>query len=425
MTINQSDLLSWSLFELKADDIDALATLSQSSLLCPLSSQELDSIKYEIEAGRRVALSFKSHDRPIYTGLCVFGLESPSPAGNKGIALHIFSLDRYPRRNERVRITPPDAVADALLNELKRFCATHGYTRIHCFVPTDPDSVALLVRHGFEPEGISFGAADNKTVSLTRHLASSYTGDPYDGQHLLNWMAEQLRLDSPSSTQTTCVANLRLDQLNSDLENTTLGDVGLPVYLQLNITDANPYLRIGVSEVNSPDSSTNVSFEDLSALAGMRRLDMTLWPPPPDGASIAVEIRADLFERFRADGPNVFFDSGSYGTLLEFGINNGSVPNIFFVDFATTATNPKLIGVANVESVHRDTPDELWRRWGNISSWSDIDAFARYRAIKRKMTAIVFNDLQRVNRVGAGLPAIGHSWTYVPAQQAYAIKRLL
>lgn len=425
MTINQSDFLSWSLFELKADDVDALTTLSQASLLCPLSPQELDSTKYEIEAGRRIALSFKSHDRPTYIGLCVFSLESPSPAGDKGIALHVFSLERYPRRNDRVRITPPDAIADALLNELKRFCTTHGYTRIHCFVPVDPDSVALLVRHGFEPEGMSLATTDNKTISLSRHLAPSYTGDPYDGQHLLNWIAEQLRLDTTSYTETSCIASLRLDQLNSDLSNTALGDVQLPVHLQLNITDANPYLRVGVSESDNPDISTNVSFEDMSTLAGMRRLDMTLWPPPPDGASIAVEIRADLFERFRLDGPNVFFDSGSYGTLLESGIRNGSVPNIFFVDFATTATNPRLIGVANVNSVHRNTPDELWRHWGSISSWADISAFARYRAIKRKMTAIVFDDLRRVNRVGAGLPAIGHSWTYVPADQAYAIKRLL
>jgi hypothetical protein len=76
-------------------------------------------------------------------------------------------------------------------------------------------------------------------------------------------------------------------------------------------------------------------------------------------------------------------------------------------------------------SVHRGSPEDLWANWGSISSWPDAAGFARYRAIKRKMTVIVFDQLRRVDIIGAGLPSIGHSWTYVPARQAYGIARLL
>lgn len=421
----QDDLLSWSLFALTPEDIDALTQLSRSSILCPPNSHELDVSNYEIQAGRRIALSLKSTDSNTYNGLCVFGLESPSPAGDKAIALHVLSLDRYPAAPDRIRGSSRTNIDAALFNEVKRFCVTHGYTRIHCFVPADPDTLALLTRLGFETEGVTLGGQP-RTFSLTRHLAPTYTGDPYDGRHLLNWIADQLQFEAIDTTDTTCRCVLRLGTLNPDFADTALGLSQLPVFIELQpLEQGKDYLRIGLGS-NEPHSvHASLSFHDLRQLAGVPRLDMTLWPPPAEGASIAVEIRSDLYSNFSLNGQHAYFDSGSYGTLLEYSIEHGVAPQIFFVDFATTTTNPRLIGVGRIVSVHRGSPEDLWANWGSISSWPDAAGFARYRAIKRKMTVIVFDQLRRVDIIGAGLPSIGHSWTYVPARQAYGIARLL
>jgi hypothetical protein len=416
------DLLSWSLFAMTSEDIAALSTLSSSSILCTPDQRTLNLSQLEIQGGRRIALSLRAADSDVYKGLCVFGLESPSPASDKAIALHVLSLDQFPEPKGKATPTR-DTIGLTLLTEVRRFCVTHGYTRIHCFAPADSDTLALLVRHGFEPEGVALGGYE-KTFSLTLHLASAYTGDPYDGRHLLHWIAEQLRLEVISSSDITCESLLGLASLNLDLADTALAESKLPIYLEL---DANPdgrdYLRIGVKTRDSYVQAASLSLDQLRDLSGEKRIDMTLWPPPEQGASIAVEIRPDLFNRFRTGAKNAFFDSGSYGTLLEYGIAHGVAPTIFFVDFATTTTNPRLIGIGTVREVHRGSPDELWRQWGEISSWSDKEEFGRYRAIKRKMTVIVFDSLREVNILGAGLPLIGHSWTYVEADQAYEVSR--
>jgi hypothetical protein len=422
--IEKSELLSWSLFALNSNDEEALGQLSKLSVLRPPKPTELESIKYDIRAGRKIALSLKSPHRPIYFGLCVFGLESPSPVGDKAIGLDILSLEQYPRMPGPDLTLTSEEIESALLDEVKRFCRTHGYTRVHCYASAQPSTIAQFAKLNFEPQG-TFVDGRSMMFSLALHLAPAYTGDPYDGRHLLNWIAEQLQLDSSRSNETRCECALRLDHLNSDLADTPLGDARIPVLLELQTAAENSHLKIGFGSISYSDSSVSLTVDQLRQLTRVPRLNMALWPPPEEGASIAVEIRSELFGRFSSGRQNAYFDSGSYGTLLESAIDKGAAPHIFFVDFETTATNPRLIGVARVRSVQRGSPEDLWRQWGAISSWPDAEEFARYRAIKRKMTVIVFDNLRSVDTLGAGLPTIGHSWTYVPARQAYSIARLL
>lgn len=421
MRPRELDLLSWSLFAMTSQDIAALDALSESSILTS-DRRTMTISQAEIRAGRRIALSLKDADSDVYRGLCVFGRESPSPAGDKSIALHILSIEQFPAGSRRTRPTP-DAIGLALLNEVRRFCLTHGYTRIHCFAPGEPDTLALLIRHGFEPEGVALGGQD-RAFGLTQHLAPTYTGDPYDGRHLLHWIAEQLRLEVVSSSDMSCESLLGLSSLNADLADTALATSTLPLRLELNpAPDGQNYLRIGVHTADSYVSAASLSLDQLRELSGEKRIDMALWPPPEQGASIVVEIRPELFAGFRTGQRNAFFDSGSFGTLLEYAIEHEGEPKIFFVDFSTTRSNPRLIGIATVCEVHRGAPDTLWGQWGDISSWPDRDEFNRYRAIKRKMTVIVFDKLRKVSRLGEGLPLIGHSWTYVEADQAYNVSR--
>jgi hypothetical protein len=420
MSIPNTDLVSWSLFAMTPTDQNALAKLSASSILADLNATELAACASEIQGGRRVALSLKTPVDEVYCGLCVFGLESPSPAADKALALQVLSLDQYPSV-ENTRAGRSHPTATALLDELRRFCLVHGYTRVKCLVPGNPDAITLLIRHGFEPEGAT-SAGETRLFSLAQHIPAAYTGDPYDGKHLLNWLTEQLRLDCLSSGETACEAVLSFDRLNRDLANTAFRRVKIPIYLELNSNpNGGSYLRIGIS--NDGGAAANFSLDELRALAGVSRLDMTLWPPSDQGASVAVEIRSDFFRRFRTDRTNAFFYSGSFGTLLEHGLEHGMTPSIFFVDFATTTSNPRLIGVGKVKSVHRGLPNDLWREWGSISSWADWEEFSRYRGLKRKMTVIIFDKLRIVDVIGAGLPAIGQTWAYVPARQAYAIDR--
>lgn len=419
------DLKSWSFFAMTGDDIAALEALSSSSVLCPEedAAAQASAARQEIQGGQRRAVSLRdTGSDDAYRGLCVFGLESPSPAGDRGIALHTLATEQFPRAAGRMRPTR-DTVARMLLDAVRRFCVTHGYTRIHCFAPPDSDTLALLVRHGFEPEGVVVDG-DDRAFGLSQHLAPAYTGDPYDGRDLLRWIARQLRLEVVASDDTRCESVLRLSNLNPDLADTALARSALPLCMDLNAgSDGQNYLRIGVETAHGYVPAANLSPAQLRDLSGEKRIDMTLWPPPEAGASIAVEMRSDQLGRFNPGRMNAFFDSGSFGTLLEHAIEHGVAPVIFFVDFATTATNPRLIGIGNVREVHRGSPDDLWRRWGSISIWPDRDEFGRYAAIKKRMTVIVFDGLRRVDVVGPGLPLIGHSWTYVPADQAYEVSR--
>ena len=427
MRAHDLDLKSWSFFEMTEEDVAALEALSSSSILCPEKdgTEPASAARQEIQGGQRRAISLRdTGSDDAYRGLCVFGAESPSPAGDRGIALHTLAADQWPPAAGRMRPTR-EAVTRMLLDDVRRFCVTHGYTRIQCYAPPDSDTLALLMRHGFEPEGVVVDG-DSKAFSLSQHLAPAYTGDPYDGRDLLRWIARQLRLEVLSSDDTRCEARLRLSNLNPDLAETALAKSALPLCLELNAAPGGQnYLRIGVETGQSYVPAASLSLAQLRDLAGEKRIDMTLWPPPAVGASIAVEARSDLLGRFKPGRRNAFFDSGSFGTLLTHGIEHGVPPVIFFVDFATTATNPRLIGLGTVAEVHQGSPDDLWRRWGSLSIWTDGEEFARYAAIKKRMTVIVFDGLRPMDVVGPGLPLIGHSWTYVPAGQAYEVSRRL
>jgi hypothetical protein len=419
------EFLPWSLFQLSSSDETALDALSAGSLLLPIDAREVEDLKRGLQEGRRVALSLRTAGDNRYQGLCVFGLERPSPSRDKALALLVFSLDGFSQSGESHRHDTP---VESLLGEVQRFARTHGFTRIHCYVPDDSDSVALLTSFGFRTESTPRNNGE-RVFGMSLHVPASYTGDPYDGKHLLNWLAEQLSIARRDSTDIGVEGFVPLQALNPDLSGTRFGNYALPLRLELtgprSQTKGNITLRIMLGSESQSNPPISMSAEDLRELTGTPRLDLTLWPPPADGASIVVEVREELFDRFVEQRENAYFDSGSYGTLLERAIASGIPPYIFFVDFETTTSNPRLIGFGRVKSVHRSDPQRLWENWGQISSWSDEESFARYRAIKRKMTVIVFSDLRRVDVVGAGLPVIGHSWTYVPSGQAYQVARTL
>ncbi|HEV2783056.1 MAG TPA: hypothetical protein VGX25_27050 [Actinophytocola sp.] len=355
----------------------------------------------------------------------MFGLETPSPVPDKAIAMSVLSLATYPAPVGRSDTVDREHLETAVIEELRRFCRTHGFTRVVCYAPDDRLTLALLAKHGFTVESV-ISVDTTRIYGLSLHLPSTYTGDPYDGRHLLNWLAERLRLSVQNSDDTSSECFLRMDALNPDLVGTQLGSSQLPVKLSLHTKHDRggpTHLRIQFGTTDSIESQFDLSIDDLREIAGVATLDMSFWPPPEDGASIAVEIRRDLYDRFDANRQNAYFDSGSYGTLLERATDRGLHPYIFFVDFATSTTNPRLIGLGRVRHVDRGSPDDLWERYGEYSSWSDADMFGRYRAIKRKMTAIIFDNVRRVDKIGAGLPVIGHSWTYVPSDQAYRVVR--
>jgi hypothetical protein len=425
MTAN-SEILPWSLFELSSSDEGALDALAQGSVLLPLGATETEALKQGIREGRRVALSLKTATEGRYHGLCVFGLEQPSPVKDKALSLHAFSLISIPEQVGRPDLRRREHVAEDLLGEVIRFCRTHGFTRVHSYVKDDQESLATMNRLGFRVEGVVHDSPV-RAYSVSLRVAASYTGDPYDGKHILNWIADHLHVRIDDTTDTSLHGNLALKTLNPDLGDTRIGGYALPLTFELGAAEdggtGKVALRAVIGDAGDAKNSVSLVTEDLRELTQDPRLDLTFWPPPSEGASIAVEIREDLFDRFRIDRSNAYFDSGSYGTLLERAIASGNVPQIFFIDFETSQGNPRLIGVARVESVDRLDPNSLWKKYGQISSWADRTAFVRYRAIKRKMTGIIFRELRRVDLVGVGLPVIGHSWTYVPSAQAYEVAR--
>jgi hypothetical protein len=426
--VTDSDLLPWSLFELSSSDETALDTLTKASILLPLGPRGLEDLNRGLQEGRRVALSLKTAIANSYRGLCVFGLERPSPAIDKSLSLMVFSLEVFPRLGETRDLQDRDSLARSLLGEVLRFCKTHGFTRIQCDAPDDADALALLIRCGFRVES-SLHTGAGRAFGMSLDIAPSYTGDPYDGKHVIHWLAEQFRITRRSSTDTALDGYLPLGALNPNLGRTRPGEYALPIRLELTSSTRSPQRQLALRAMLGAESPTepliNFGIDDLKELTQTPRLDLTLWPPPPDGASIVVEIREDLFGRFSSEHENAYFDSGAYGTLLERAIDNGSSPYIFFVDFETAHSNPRLIGFARVTQVSRADPQRIWSEWGHLSSWPDEVAFARYRAIKRKMTVLIFTDLRQVDVVGVGLPFISHSWTYVPTGQAYQVARNL
>jgi hypothetical protein len=426
--VRESELLSWSLFELSNADETALDMLSRDSILLPLGSRGLEDLNRGLHEGKRVALSLRTPTSDTYYGLCVFGLERPSPAMDKSLSLLVLSLGYLTPSGEAHDSRHRDILAKSLLEELLSFCRIHGFRRIHCYAPDDPESIALLIRCGFRVESApNTGGA--RTFGLSLHIPATYTGDPYDGKHLLNWLAEQFHFARQSSTDLELNGYLPLRALNPELGADRFGEYALPIRLELSSYDAlsrrEPTLNAMYGSGSATDPLVSLRAEDLKELTQVPRLDLALWPPPPDGASIVVEVREDLFATFSAQHDNAYIASGSFGTLLERALANGATPSIFFIDFETSHSNPKLIGIGKVTAVRRVDPQHVWKDWGQISSWSDERSFARYRAIKRKMTVIVFSELRRVDMIGPGLPFISHNWTYVSAVQAEQVARNL
>jgi hypothetical protein len=398
--------------------------LSESSVL-PASN--IGGIEDDIRTGRKLAYTLKSVDGSHYDGLCAFGREEPSVLPGDSLALTALSLEAFPNPGR----TNAHDVLKRLFDDVRRFCMLHGYRAVHCVVDTESPSLPLLMAQGFEVEGLS-GHGGKTFYRMVHEIPSVYVGDPFSGREFLEWFAGELGFQSSQDAaprHTSIIdCNLTMSCLNRSFEGTSIGELALPVQLALGKQDRDGVpisLRVGSQATGIHRLDVSYPLEELRAISGSERMDFRYWPPPPGGASVAVEVRTNLFAKFQLDRRNAFFDSGTYGTLLENHDPQRDPPTIFFVDVDTTSTNPELIGIGSVREVARGQPGELWRQYGSMSSWPDESSFSRYRSIKRRMTVIVFDDLRPVRRLGAGLPVIGHSWTYVPAEQAYEITRRL
>ena len=179
--------LPWSLFELTEADRQAIDKLVRRSILKPLTEQQISRYKRDIETGTKVALSLRAPNTSHYYGLCLFGRESPSPLGEKAISVFALTAESATAGGVTNKVRS-ELVESALLDELRRFCRTHGFTRIQCYVDDVSEVLTALGREGFKVES-AITLDDARTYGLSLHLSPSYTGDPYDGSHLLRWLA--------------------------------------------------------------------------------------------------------------------------------------------------------------------------------------------------------------------------------------------
>jgi hypothetical protein len=417
-----SPLLPWSLFALSEADSDALEWLAKQSLIAPQSESEPSSLGSAMSSGEAVALSVLDLRTREYHGLCVLVLEDPSPLGKKSLSLTVLTLDVYNSRgDDRTSLD-----SQTLMDEVHRFCRTHGYTRIHCYAPMLSPGVPLLLSQGFEVDGHT-AAKGTRYYSLSLDLPTPYSGDPYDGSHVLNWLGKRFRIASGSKSDIEVSGRISLRSLNPHLAHVHAGEHQFDASVRLKEATTQSRASVLLTFGKSADGNEPIelSIDDLRELTQSSRLDLDYWPPPISGTSIAVEIRREYFNQFESEGTHVYFDSGWYGTLLKRTVEANEKCYIFFVDFETTVHNPEVLGCAEIIDLDRGTPQAIWGRHGRLSSWPDEASFRRYGAIKRKMTAIKFSRLIKRSVIGAGLPFISHSWTYVPGPQAYRVYRSL
>ena len=411
--------LPWSLFALTDRDTQAFKWLASRSVLVPCSESEVEFLLTEMHEGRMVALSVRDQSTGAYCGLCILAREAPSPWPEKSLSILALSFDSYePVRPRRRNANNPD-----ILEEVLRFCRTHGYVRLHCYSPTDQDGISNLIRHGFSAEG-KILHKQRTYYSWSMDLATPYTGDPRDGAHLLSWLAERLRMEAVAKDDLSVRGHLPLRSVNPQFADRIAGTMELPTVLELKQSRTKSWeveLRFG--EAGSGESLA-FGRSELVDLTQSDRIDLSDWPPTNETYSLVVEIRRTFFEAYH-EGRHAYLDSGHYGTLLTRTLDQGNDSYIFFVDVETTQDNPLLLGGARIEFVDHGSPLAMWRAHGEISSWTDEGSFKRYGSIKRKMTAIVFSDLVKVERRGAGLPTIGHSWAYVPGGQGYSVARVI
>jgi len=412
--------LPWSLFALSNTDLEALKWLASKTILVPCDESDIERLIGEMRDGRVVALSVRDQQTGAYCGLCVLGRETPSPWPEKSLSVLALTFEQYfPQQGRVRRPTPP---LD-LLQEVFRFCRTHGYVRLHCYSPADPSRAKILTDHGFESDG-RLTHKQRTYYSWSMELPTPYTGDPCDGSHILNWLGERFRLESVENrSDTTLVGRLPLRSVNPHLEDRLAGNLDFPTRLSLvnsHSTDWSVELRMSDRE---DTEAIKLGPSELMDLTQSRRIDLSEWPPREHSHSLAVEIRRTFFGAYRPNAQHAFLDSGHYGTLLTRTLAEGNDSYIFFIDVETAQGNPLLLGAGRVARVDHGSPRELWAKYGAISSWRDEESFRRYGSIKRKMTAIIFENLKPEQKRGVSLPMISHSWAYVPGQQAYEVAR--
>lgn len=412
--------LPWSLFALSNTDIDALKWLASKTILVPCDEHDIERLIAEMRDGRIVALSVRDQHTGAYCGLCVLGRETPSPWPEKSLSVLALTFDQYiPQPGRRRGSVPqPD-----LLQEVLRFCRTHGYVRLHCYSPADSSCAETLTDCGFESDG-RLTHKQRTYYSWSMELPTPYTGDPCDGSHILNWLGERFRLESVENrSDTTLVGRLPLRSVNPHLEDRLAGNLDFPTRLHL-VNSHSPDWAVELRMSDHEETEAiKLGRSELEDLTQSRRIDLSEWPPDEHPHSLAVEIRRNFFGAYQRGTQHAFLDSGHYGTLLSRTIARGDVSYIFFIDVETAQGNPVLLGAGRIAKVDHGSPGALWTKYGAISSWKDEESFRRYGSIKRKMTAIVFEDLIPTEKMGAGLPMISHSWTYVSGQQAYGVAR--
>lgn len=414
--------LPWSLFALSNTDIEALKWLASRTILVPCDEQDIERLLAEMRDGRIVALSVRDQQTNAYCGLCVLGRETPSPWPEKSLSVLALTFEQYNPNPGRRR--PPVPQPD-LLQEVFRFCRTHGYVRLHCYSPADSECAKTLTDCGFESDG-RLSHKQRTYYSWSMELPTPYTGDPRDGSHILNWLGERFRLESvENSSDTTLVGRLPLRSVNPHLEDRLAGSLDFPTRLHLvNLHSSNWAVELRMSDYEETEA-IRLGRSELEDLTQSRRIDLSEWPPNEHSHSLAVEIRRNFFSAYQDGNRHAFLDSGHYGTLISRAIAKHDVSYIFFIDVETAHGNPVLLGAGRITKVDHGSPRALWTDYGAISSWKDEESFRRYGSIKRKMTAIVFEDLISSEMMGPGLPMITHSWTYVSGPQAYGVARLI
>jgi len=305
----------------------------------------------------------------------------------------------YPEPLQGNRTKPQQAIGSSLLKKAEELCQKYGYRRIVSQVPTRFSAlVFFLLRQQFVVHEYD---ADRNQYHLAKSLEPIYNSDPYDVRMIVEWLCDKWLIEVSEWSKPDHAVGLHTIGEYTDWK------VGVDILicqhsadLRRKLKDATCPIRLVVfrsEEDEIPDrilKEQNIHFIQPTTLMRETRngdLDLNL---QDYAAGVLVPIREELFERLKQSERQVFLDGGEYGQILMRRVQEGSRRRAFIVFSNSDVSNTEILGIGKILSVHAGTPEELWNRFGTLSTFEQKAAFDQYSNIKTKMTAIVFEQLE-------------------------------
>ena len=337
--------------------------------------------------------------------------------------IHVESKYRNPHYYPN-SFRPGKAIGSSLLRKTEELCQKYGYRRIVTEIPTRFSNMVLFLLHQqFVIHGYD---ANQRQYRLLKYVEPIYNKDPYDVNMVVEWLCNRWLITINEWVNPDHALGLHTigEHARCEIEVDILICQDSADFRQ-KVKKADRPIRLvffKTEEDHIPDAlkERTTHFIQPTMLrreTRNRNVDLTL---QDYATAVLVSIRKELFDRFKSLEPQAFLDGGEYGQILMKRVQGESRRHAFIVFCNSDVNNQEILGVGTVSSVHIGPPEELWDRFGTMSTFGQKSEFDRYSNIKTRMTAIVLDQLEvNSERVDFSKRLSEGGWCYLSDEEFY------